>query len=177
MAHPMAQFRFCPKCGSPHFAENDNKSKRCSDCGFVLYDNAAAAVACFVVRGNELLLCKRAKNPAQGMLDLPGGFADHGESAEEALAREVYEELNLRITAAHYLFSLPNVYTYSGFDVHTLDLFYLVEVADCGSLRCADDVASARFYDIASIDTHQIGLASVRKAVEKFISESLYKLI
>lgn len=175
MAHPMEQFRFCPKCGSAHFAVNDGKSKRCADCGFVLYDNAAAAVACFVVRGDELLLCTRAKSPAKGTLDLPGGFADHGETAEEALAREVREELNLRVVASRYLFSLPNVYAYSGFDVHTLDLFYMAEVADFAALRCADDVAHAEFYPISRIDTRQIGLQSVRQAVEKFISEDLYR--
>lgn len=167
--HPLASFVFCPKCGSKHFVINDFKSKRCQTCGFVYYDNAAAAVAGFIVHNDQLLLCTRAKNPAQGLLDLPGGFIDHAETAEQALAREIGEELGLTVVQAEYLFSLPNTYIYSDFAVHTLDLFFKVEVSDCAPLRCADDVAKADFYDFRQINLEQIGLNSIRRGVEKFI--------
>lgn len=43
---------------------------------------------------------------------------------EEGVAREVREETGLQVVEATYLFSLPNTYLYSGFLVHTLDLFF-----------------------------------------------------
>ena len=93
MEHPLAQFLYCPECGSSHFEVNNEKSKKCADCGFVYYFNpSAATVALILNEKNELLVCRRAKEPAKGTLDLPGGFIDMNETGEEGVAREVLEE-------------------------------------------------------------------------------------
>ena len=93
MEHPLDQFLYCPKCGSSHFEINNEKSKKCADCGFVYYFNpSAATVALILNEKNELLVCRRAKEPAKGTLDLPGGFIDMNETGEEGVAREVLEE-------------------------------------------------------------------------------------
>lgn len=100
------------------------KSKQCTTCGFVYYFNPSSAVACFIRNAaGEILLVRRAKDPAKDTLDLPGGFVDMHESAEEAAHREVKEETGLDITECRYLFSIPNLYMYSGFEVHTVDMF------------------------------------------------------
>ena len=84
MKHPLDIFGYCPRCGKGGFAINDFKSKRCSGCGFTLYFNAiAAAVAVIVNERGELLVSRRAKEPAKGTLDLPGGFIDSFETGEE----------------------------------------------------------------------------------------------
>ena len=116
MEHPLSQFRYCPKCGSEHFEIHNEKSKQCKDCGFVYYFNSSAATVALILNGrNELLVCRRAKEPAKGTLDLPGGFIDMAETGEEGVAREVKEETGMTVTQAEYLFSLPNIYIYSGF--------------------------------------------------------------
>ena len=90
MEHPLSQFRYCPKCGSEHFEIHNEKSKQCKDCGFVYYFNSSAATVALILNGrNELLVCRRAKEPAKGTLDLPGGFIDMAETGEEGVAREV----------------------------------------------------------------------------------------
>ena len=123
--HPLELFKYCPKCGSPHFEVNNEKSKRCADCGFVYYFNSSAATVAFILNDkNELLVCRRGKEPAKGTLDLSGGFIDMHETGEEGVAREVLEETGLQVEEAVYQFSLPNTYLYSGFLVHTLDLFF-----------------------------------------------------
>ena len=84
MKHPLAQFLYCPECGSPHFEVNNEKSKKCTDCGFVYYFNpSSATVALILNEKKELLVCRRAKEPAKGTLDLPGGFIDMNETGEE----------------------------------------------------------------------------------------------
>ena len=80
---------------------------------------------CLLNGRNELLVCRRAKEPAKGTLDLPGGFIDMNETGEEGVSREVWEETGLKVEKATYQFSLPNIYIYSGFPVHTLDMFFL----------------------------------------------------
>lgn len=105
MEHPLSQFKYCPKCGSIHFEINNEKSKRCADCGFVYYFNpSAATVALIMNEQNELLVCRRAKDPAKGTLDLPGGFIDMAETGEEGVRREVKEETGMEVNKAEYLF-------------------------------------------------------------------------
>ena len=127
--HPLEKFKFCPVCGSANWAEHNFKSKACGDCGFVYYANPSTATAAFILNSrNEMLVARRAKEPAKGTLDLPGGFADMHERAEDGVAREVFEETGLTVIRSRYLFSLPNNYLYAGLDIPTLDLFFLCEV-------------------------------------------------
>ncbi|HQJ89183.1 MAG TPA: DNA mismatch repair protein MutT, partial [Paludibacteraceae bacterium] len=67
--NPLANFKYCPICGSKHFVDNDARSKRCLDCGFTFYLNAASAVAALIVNDkDELLLCQRKFEPYKGTL-------------------------------------------------------------------------------------------------------------
>ncbi len=63
----------------------------------------------------------RKHSPGQGALDLPGGFADHYESLEQVLTREVNEELIVVVDVSdwRYLFSFANRYPYAGISYYT----------------------------------------------------------
>lgn len=171
MEHPLSLFRYCPKCGSEHFDIHNEKSKQCADCGFVYYFNpSSATVALILNENNELLVCRRAKDPAKGTLDLPGGFIDIGETGEEGVAREVLEETGLEVQEAVYQFTLPNIYVYSGFPVHTLDMFYLCKVKATRHISAMDDAADAFFMPLADINPEDFGLGSIRKGLRIFLS-------
>lgn len=171
--HFTTLFRHCPVCGAADFFTSDSlRSKRCAACGFVYYLNASAAVACFVRNENGgILLCRRAKDPARGSLDLPGGFVDPGETVEEALRRELKEEIGSDVVESRFLFSLPNQYEYSGLTVPTLDLFFDCRLASHESLKAADDVAECFFCNPTEIPLEDFGLPSIRKAVGFFLNE------
>jgi len=66
--------------------------------------------------------------------------------AEEAIAREVMEETGTRVVTANYLFSLPNLYLYSGLTIPTMDLFFECTTEDLGLLKAADDVGVVPIY-------------------------------
>jgi mutator protein MutT len=169
MEHILKKFAYCPACGSNHFEIHNEKSKICTKCGFCFYLNPSSAVAAFIVNDkNELLVCRRGKNPAKGMLDLPGGFVDKGETAEQALVREIKEELNLFAENLIYLYSLPNSYRYSNFDIPTLDMFYLCSVNDFSTLQANDDVSETFFINIKNLKKEDFGLSSIKKAIEIF---------
>ena len=173
MSHPLFQFRYCPKCGSEHFEINDEKSKRCADCGFVYYFNSAAAtVALTTNAAGELLVCRRAKEPAKGTLDLPGGFVDMEETGEEGVMREVMEETGLEATSVAYQFSIPNLYLYSGLTIHTLDMFYIVEVKDLSHVEAKDDAAEYLWIPLNEIRIEEFGLRSIRQGLSRFLKKS-----
>lgn len=168
--HPLAQFLYCPECGSSRFGVNNEKSKRCADCGFVYYFNpSSATVALIQNRKGELLVCRRAKEPAKGTLDLPGGFIDMHETGEEGVAREVLEETGLIVKETSYLFSLPNIYVYSGFPVHTLDMFFLCKVEDTDCISAMDDVADSFFLPLSEINPEDFGLDSIRRGLIRYL--------
>ena len=172
MHHPLELFKYCPECGSADFHVKDEKSKRCSACGFVYYFNSSAATVAFILNAKgELLVCRRAKEPKKGTLDLAGGFIDRFETAEQGVAREVLEETGLEVTETRYLFSLPNTYLYSGFLVHTLDLFFACQVKDEGALGAMDDVADSFWMPLDEIRPEEFGLDSVREGVKRFLKE------
>jgi mutator protein MutT len=167
--HPLAAFRYCPVCGSSKFIAKQDNAKTCEDCGFNYYINPSAAVAAFIINEEgELLVGRRAYDPAKGTLDLPGGFVTLEETGEEAVKRELKEELNLTVTKAKMLFTIPNKYRWSGMTIPTLDLFYQCEVADINQLQPLDDVVETFFIKLDYIHPEDFGLESIRQAVTLF---------
>ena len=168
--HPLEKFAYCPVCGAREFHIHNEKSKKCSQCGFVYYFNpSAATVAIILNEREEILVVRRAKDPAKGTLDLPGGFCDLYETSEEGVCREVKEETGLDVTELEFLFSLPNIYPYGGLDIHTMDMFYLCQVNLEKTPLAADDAAETMWIPWQEIKPETFGLGSVRKGIEKFL--------
>ena len=175
MAHPLDLFQYCPKCGSSRFEIHNFKSKHCPDCGFTYYANPSSATAAFIINEREeLLVVRRAKEPAKGTLDLPGGFVDMDESIEEGMVREIEEETGLQVSISQlqYLFSMPNRYLYSGMVIHTLDADYLVRVPNDVSVRAADDAADCFWIPLREVRPEDFGLTSISKAVSRFLQQN-----
>ena len=170
--HVLEKFRYCPVCGSSSFEEQDEKSKRYKRCGFEYYLNPSAAVAAFVLNSKgQLLTLRRSKAPAKGTLDLPGGFADIGETIDEALIREVKEETGLTVTEFEFFTTLPNRYEYSGFVVPTLDSFFICKVSNETELQANDDAEEALWLDLEEVHTEEFGLRSIRHALSTFLQK------
>ena len=145
MRHPLYQFQFCPVCGAKAFVEHNEKAKKCMACGFVYYFNPSSAGACLIKH------------------------VDMFESGEEAARREVREETGLHIQNCRYLFSLPNLYMYSGFEVHTLDMFYECLVDDFNNVHAEDDAAEIVILHPEDVNPEDFGLDSIRKAVPAYL--------
>ena len=167
---PAIVFRFCPKCGHPGFAPDTEKSLKCNNCGFRYFINMNAAVAAIIRNEkDEVLFTIRKHDPAKGMLDLPGGFVDPDETAENAIKREISEELNLEIRDMEFIGTFTNKYLYGGIEYQTLDLLFNCFVESFQNLRVADDVSGYVFRNPHTVLPGEIGLESIKEIV-KFLS-------
>lgn len=168
--HPLEKFHYCPICGSNRFVENNVKSKHCEACGFVYYFNpSSSTVAVIVNEKDELLAVRRAKEPAKGTLDLPGGFCDCHETAEEGVVREVNEETGLCVDSLQFLFSIPNIYPYGGLDIHTIDLFFLCHVKDTAGATAMDDAGEILWLKWKDVKPEDFGLRSISLGVNQLL--------
>jgi len=166
--HPHEILKFCPRCGEKTFKPQTGKSLECTACGFLFYINEAASVVAVIFNDKgEMLLTVRKHEPEKGMLDLPGGFVDPGESAEQALIREIKEELNLDIYDFSYFGSFPNQYLFGGITYFTLDITFICMVDSLEGIKAGDDVQDYRFIDLKQIEIDQIGLGSIKKVVKE----------
>jgi NAD+ diphosphatase len=164
--YPEKILKFCPRCSGPFVPQHDF-SFICRDCGLHFFSNACAAVCALIVDSEgKLLVTKRGKDPKKGMLDLPGGFVDPLETIEDALRREIREELGVDVTDMKYLCSFPNRYVYSGLTYFTIDMAFICSIDDIKKIKPADDVEDALFIEPDKIDLGHIAFESIRNIIK-----------
>ncbi len=168
--HPSRFFHHCPRCGLKQAPPEGKAPFQCTACGFRYYFNAGSAVATFVTRADgRWLFIRRARDPGQGKLAPPGGFVDLGETAENAVRRELREEVGIELEQVEFLCSHPNAYLYGGITYPTLDLFFTATLADGSSPQALDEVTSVGWHDAAQIHTEDLAFDSMRAAWERLM--------
>ena len=93
--------QFCSRCGTKTLQKPGERGKECPACGELFYPRISPAVIVLIRKGHEILLA-RSPNFPQGMYSLVAGFIEPGESAEAAVAREVWEEVGIKIKNISY---------------------------------------------------------------------------
>ena len=162
---PNQHFRFCSRCGRERQDPAEPNRFRCGACGFLYFFNPAIAAAGILLGGDgRVLWIRRAKEPAQGKLAMPGGFIDVGETAEAALRREVREEVGLELRAVEYLCSQPNTYVYAEVTYPVLDLFFVAKTDPTTEAAALDGVASFCWLRPAEVDPKDLAFPSMERA-------------
>lgn len=100
--------QFCGTCGSSARPEAGGNSRRCmnSDCGREIFPRVDPAIIVLVTHRERCLLGRQESWPT-GRYSTVAGFVEAGESLEDAVRREVFEETNIRIAGVHYHSSQP----------------------------------------------------------------------
>ncbi len=96
--------QFCGRCGTPTQRRADERARHCAACGLVAYPRLSPVVMVRVTREGRILLA-RAPRFAPGMYSVLAGFVEAGETLEQALRREVAEEVGIQIQNLRYFAS------------------------------------------------------------------------
>ena len=130
---------FCSRCGQPARPDLSERTMICDACGYTQYPRITPCVIMLVTRGEEALLARSARFP-EGFFSCLAGFMEPGETAEQAVAREVMEETGLSITNLRYHGSQSWPFP------HSLMLGFTADYAG-GEIRLEDDeIVEAHWY-------------------------------
>lgn len=98
--------QFCGACGRPTRPADHERSRICPECQIPMYPRLSPAMIVVVEKGDEILLGRSKHFPA-GIFSALAGFVEPGESAEEAVVREVWEETRIVVKDVRYFASQP----------------------------------------------------------------------
>lgn len=105
-----ATHRFCGRCGNPMMKDGKERMMRCPECGLMEFPKICPAVIVGLTHGNKMLMTKYAKGEHKRYA-LVAGYAETGETIEETVAREVMEEVGLKVKNLRYYKSQPWSYS------------------------------------------------------------------
>jgi NAD+ diphosphatase len=107
LMHWRTRHKFCPVCGAACQPEQAGHVMACTGCGTHHFPRTDAAVIMVVTKDDRILLGHHARFRDYPMFTILAGFVETGETLEEAVAREVFEESGIRVANVRYQSSQP----------------------------------------------------------------------
>ena len=132
--------KFCGVCATPTQRDPKERARRCPACQHTSYPRISPAMMCLVTRGSQILLARNVNFPA-GRYSALAGFLEAGESIEDAIHREVREEVGIEVSSLCYFASqswpFPN----------SLMIAYTAEYAGGELTPNGHEIAEAEWFD------------------------------
>jgi NAD+ diphosphatase len=131
--------RFCGACGSATERASGERCFKCVACGHMAYPRISPAMMVLIRKGDSVLLAMHVASSAKRFTPL-AGFLEAGEAIEEAVHREVFEEVGLRVTNLRYFGSQSWPFP------HSLMIAFVADYLD-GEIRVdPSEIAEARWF-------------------------------
>jgi ADP-ribose pyrophosphatase YjhB (NUDIX family) len=129
----------------------------------VFYFNPTVAAGAFLLdSANRALWIRRAHEPRQGTLAIPGGFIDFGETLEDGLRREIREEVGLDVGELRMVASGVNEYPYRGVIYSVVDCVFAGRIRPGMEPQALDGVAGLEWHPLDAVRDEEIAFPSVR---------------
>jgi NAD+ diphosphatase len=93
--------QFCGRCGTPTQIRGEERARSCPSCRLRVYPRINPAVMVLVKRGPEVLLARKPSSP-KGRFSALAGFVEAGESLEDTVRRETFEEVGVYVKDIRY---------------------------------------------------------------------------
>ena len=156
--------RFCGRCGVPLNMKTTERAKECPQCGLLYFPRLAPAIIVLVQRGNRLLLA-RSRHFLPGMYSVLAGFVEPGESLEEAVVREVREEVGIEVKDIHYFGSQPWPFP------HSLMIGFTATYGG-GEISFNDDeIENAGWFEVDNLPPIPGKISIARKLIDWFVEK------
>jgi len=154
--------RFCGHCGEPTVHDERERMLRCPKCDNMIFPKIAPAVIVAVVDGSRILMSKYAGREYKKYA-LLAGFTEIGETAEETVAREVMEEVGLKVKNIRYYKSQP-----WGVDSNLL-LGFFADLDGDGTIRLdEEELSEAEWFERDAMPAHDDGISLTREMMGAF---------
>ncbi len=148
--------RYCGACAGPMERAAGERAMRCSACGHLAYPRISPAMMVLIRKGEQRLLACHANSPYKRFTAL-AGFLEAGESIEEAVHREVFEEVGLRVHNLQYFGSQSWPFP------HSLMIAYTADYLDGEIVTDPSEISEARWFgpgDDWPTLSHTVSIAS-----------------
>ena len=156
--------RYCSRCGAPLKAKNTERAKECLTCGLLYFPRLAPAIIVLVERENQLLLA-RSRHFMPGLYSVIAGFVEPGETLEEAVIREVREEVGIAVKNIHYFGSQPWPFP------HSLMIGFTATYAG-GDISLSDsEIEDAGWFTSENLPTLPGKISIARKLIDGFLTK------
>jgi NAD+ diphosphatase len=156
--------QYCSRCGSPLKVKTIERAKECLECGALYFPRLAPAIIVLVERGNQLLLA-RSRHFMAGMYSVIAGFVEPGETLEEAVGREVREEVGIAVKDIHYFSSQPWPFP------HSLMIGFTATYAE-GDISLNDsEIEAAGWFSPENLPTLPGKISIARKLIDWFLQK------
>ena len=154
--------RFCGRCGTPTVHDDKERMLLCPHCGNMIFPKICPAVIVAVTDGDRLLLTKYAGR-TYTQYALIAGYTEIGETLEQTVAREVMEEVGLKVKNLRYYKSQP-----WGVDGNILMGFYC-DLDGSDTVRLDENELSlAQWHDRHNLPAHDDGISLTREMIRVF---------
>jgi NAD+ diphosphatase len=156
--------QFCGQCGTPMGILSTERAKKCPRCGLLHFPHVSPAIIVLVKWGRKLLLGRSPQFPP-GMYSVLAGFAEPGETLEEAVAREVQEEAGIRVKDIRYFGSQPWPFP------HSLMIGFTANYASGVISLDGSELEDARWYTTDNLPTLPGSISIARKLIDWFLAK------
>ncbi len=154
--------RFCGRCGVETVHDTKERMLRCPVCGNMIFPKIAPAVIVALTDGDRILMTKYADREYKKYA-LIAGFTEIGETVEETVAREVMEEVGLKVKNIRYYKSQP-----WGVDSNLLLGFFAELEGDDTIHRDEKELAEAEWFERSAMPAHDDGISLTREMMGVF---------
>ncbi|HEY8108393.1 MAG TPA: NUDIX domain-containing protein [Patescibacteria group bacterium] len=163
----MTDWKYCPQCRKPLEPKQGQTGETfptCPEGHFTFYDSPDPSACAVVEQDGKYLVLRRNIEPNKGKWEIPGGFIDSGEGAEEALLREAREETGLEVKIVRYIGSFPCAY--GDTDLMTVSVAYHAAVTG-GTFKLSREAKESRWVDLNEFP--EMAFASDQRIVDAFV--------
>jgi NAD+ diphosphatase len=157
-----SQNKFCGKCGARTQQKPDERAIICPDCNTIVFPKISPAIIVAIICNNKILLARNSNFPGN-WYSLIAGYVDVGESLEEALTREVKEEVGLDVKNIRYYKNQP--WPLSG----SMMIGFIAEADETQSISIDNkEIAEAAWFTRGNLPTHSSNISIAGEMIEQF---------